>query len=457
VLDFYVSGRNLVVKVSTGSTKLLVPNDQGYSSVDLSYELAQSEYEYNEDNLYRVGSGGDDLEDPFYIDKLEYYSSSSSPLSYEVSNNELVPIRSGNGFGYINASGSIQVAAEFNSVSPFDGWVGIVGQNDATILIDQMGSFLATGYFKGFATENSFVYSYDDKQYLYKSEDKSATSGQSILLCDYCSVEGLLSNNILAVNFNGYPAYIKIEGSTARLLGNYLSSSFFKFSAALNDVQKTYYNDSEPNYDTYANRIDELPTPPDLIFSLSKIKLTLALNFGNTYDVNECMSELRRQIDFIPEEQQDLYGQLANYYYNNENYESAIIYFKLLEAIIPATFYREYGFEVAYAFEKVRNFDKAKETYLKCIKLDEVRAWNALGHVNWEMQNFLEAAESWKNALASAKRLNEKVFWSDGVVFINIGAAYSNIGDNTKMCEYYNIAIGSGNKEAIERYKEQCK
>ncbi len=89
--------------------------------------------------------------------------------------------------------------------------------------------------------------------------------------------------------------------------------------------------------------------------------------------------------------------------------------------------------------------------------MDEVRAWNQLGHVNFETQDFSAAAESWKNALASAKRLNEKVFWSDGVVFINIGAAYANIGDKTKMCEYYNIAIGSGNKEAIERYKEQCK
>jgi hypothetical protein len=73
------------------------------------------------------------------------------------------------------------------------------------------------------------------------------------------------------------------------------------------------------------------------------------------------------------------------------------------------------------------------------------------------MRNFPEAAESWKNALASAKRLNDNVFWSDGLVFINIGAAYANIGDNAKMCEFYNIAIGSGNKEAIQRYKEQCK
>lgn len=457
VLDYYVSGRNLVVKVSTGSTKLLVPNDQGYSSVDLSYELAQSDYEYGDDNLYRVGSGGDDnSDDPFYIDKLEYYSSSSLPLSYEVSN-ELVPIRSGNSFGYINATGSIQVAAEYNSVSPFVGWVGIVGQNDAAILIDQMGNYLATGNFQGFATENSFIYSYDDKQYLFTAGDKTATSGQSILVCDYCSVQGVLSNNILAVNFNGNPAYIKIEGSTARLLGNYLSSSYFKFSAALNELQKTYFNDSEPNYYTYANRIDELPTPPDLTYSLSKIKLQLALSFGNTSDVTECMSELRRQIDFTPEEQRDLYGQLAYHYYSNEYYENAIYYYKLLEAIIPATFVSQHGFEVGYAYREVRNFDEAKEIYSKCIKLDEVRAWNQLGHVNFETQDFSAAAESWKNALASAKRLNEKVFWSDGVVFINIGAAYANIGDKTKMCEYYNIAIGSGNKEAIERYKEQCK
>jgi outer membrane protein assembly factor BamD (BamD/ComL family) len=456
VLDYFVSGRNLVVKVSTGSTKLLVPNDQGYSSVDLSYELARSDDEYNEDNLYRVGSGADEYDDPFYIDKLEYYSSSSSALSYEVSNNELVPIRRGNGFGYVNTSGTIQVAAEFNSVSPFVGWVGNVGQNDATILIDQMGRFLATGNFAGFATDNSFIYSNDDKQYLYSSDDKSATSGQSIFLCDYCNVEGLLSNDILAVNFNGYPAYIKIEGSTARLLGNYLSSSFNKFSAALNDVQKTYFYDSEPNYNTYASRIDELPTPPDLTFSLSKVKLKLALSYGNSFNVDECMSELRRQIDFIPDEQQDLYGQVAYYYYNNENYESAIVYFKLLEAIIPATFYREYGFEVAYAYKEVRNLDKAKETYSKCIKFDEVRAWNELGHINFEMRNFSEAAESWKNALASAKRLNNTVFWSDGLVFINIGAAYANLGDRAKMCEFYNIATKSGNKEAIERYKEQC-
>jgi hypothetical protein len=67
------------------------------------------------------------------------------------------------------------------------------------------------------------------------------------------------------------------------------------------------------------------------------------------------------------------------------------------------------------------------------------------------------AIKSWNNALTAAKRLNREYYWSDGNVFLNLGAAFANQNNKAQMCQNYRAGMGFGNEEATRRYNAQCK
>ena len=84
---------------------------------------------------------------------------------------------------------------------------------------------------------------------------------------------------------------------------------------------------------------------------------------------------------------------------------------------------------------------------------DSSRLWiyNRMGHCHFDLGQYTEARDIWLKALNYAKKKGQESFWEDGIIFINIGAAYARLGDRDEMCRYYLIAKGSGTEEAISR------
>ena len=66
-----------------------------------------------------------------------------------------------------------------------------------------------------------------------------------------------------------------------------------------------------------------------------------------------------------------------------------------------------------------------------------IRALNSVGHVSFELKDYSQAKDDWLTALDLARNYEWFEFWESGNIFINIGAAWANLGDQEKMCEYY--------------------
>jgi tetratricopeptide (TPR) repeat protein len=171
----------------------------------------------------------------------------------------------------------------------------------------------------------------------------------------------------------------------------------------------------------------------------------------------DCIQELKKFLEFTKDEKVRIYEMVAYHYDYEGEYSRAVEYYELLEELLPATFIERYGASAGDANLKSYNRSKAKEIFLRYTNYDERLAWDQLGYIYFEEQSFQSAIDSWKAALAAARRDKMESYWSSGSVFINIGAAYANLNNTDKMCEYYRIALGSGNEEAQRRYNYQCK
>jgi tetratricopeptide (TPR) repeat protein len=100
---------------------------------------------------------------------------------------------------------------------------------------------------------------------------------------------------------------------------------------------------------------------------------------------------------------------------------------------------------------------QAKKMFENYIRHDEVSAWDQLGHIYFDERDYDMAIKSWNSALTSAKNSGREYFWSDGNVFVNLGAAFANKDNKAEMCKNYRAGMGFGNEEAARRYNSQCK
>jgi tetratricopeptide (TPR) repeat protein len=120
-------------------------------------------------------------------------------------------------------------------------------------------------------------------------------------------------------------------------------------------------------------------------------------------------------------------------------------------------FIQNYGYVAGYTYLKTNNRAEAKRILESYIRFDEVSAWDLLGHIYFDESDYDMAIKSWNSALTAAKNLNREYFWSDGNVFVKLGAAYANKNNKAEMCKNYRAGMGFGNEEATRRYNAQCK
>ncbi len=158
------------------------------------------------------------------------------------------------------------------------------------------------------------------------------------------------------------------------------------------------------------------------------------------------------------EETETVYAQLFNHFYYKDYYSQAATYLNQLKGLIPFDkFIQNYGFTAGYTYTKTNNRAEAKRIFESYIRFDEVSAWDQLAYIYFEERNFDMAIKSWNNALAAAKKLERTYYWSDGNVFLNLGAAFANQNNKAEMCKNYRASMGFGNEEATRRYNSQCK
>jgi tetratricopeptide (TPR) repeat protein len=333
-------------------------------------------------------------------------------------------------------------------------WVAELSSNELTLL-DPNGMSL-TGSLVGWIDEYTFLYGKGSEIYIHHSKAKRFSQGTNVKLCEDWSVNGALSPGLFEVTYNGFPAFIQISGGKANILGNYLNSSYRGFASKFAELRDEYFEDDDPSYSTYSSSLDQLDAPSEFKYPLALMKLKLALSLSS-YEVSSCIQGLKKFLEFSRDEKISIYERVAYHYDYEGEYSRAVDYYELLEELLPATFIERYGAMAGEANLKSYNRSKAKEIFLKYTNYNERLAWDQLGHIYFDERSFESAIDSWKAALAAARRDKSEWYWSNGWVFINIGAAYANLNNVAKMCEYYRIALGSGNEEAKLRYNNQCK
>lgn len=451
----YVSNNILAVQSADAGVQLLRATQTGYQGIQVPGATSVENNVWFYDDLDPEGEGfGGEYDEVFYLDDLEaYFTTSGRVNKYLELKTELIPLRYGTGFGIVDTTGRVAFNDE-RSLSGVHSWL-IELYDDDWMLKDASGTSIS-GSLVGWVDEYTFIYRKGSEIYVHKSKAKRFNQGMSTKLCENCSVNGAISPDLFEVAYNGFPAFIEVSGGRASLLGNYLNSSYFRFVKKFSDLRDDYYKDDDPSYYTYSRAIDALEAPNEFKYPLAVIKLKLAMNLSS-YEVSSCVQGLKKFLDFSKDEKGSIYSMVAFHYYGNEEYSNAVEYFDLLEELNPATFIQDYGASAGDANLKSYNRSKAKEIFLKYTNYDERYAWDQLGYIYFEERSFEAAIESWKAALAAARRDKNEWYWSNGNVFINIGAAYANLNNDAKMCEYYRIALGSGNEEAQRRYNYQCK
>lgn len=153
------------------------------------------------------------------------------------------------------------------------------------------------------------------------------------------------------------------------------------------------------------------------------------------------------------EEKESVYSQLFNHFY----YQAAT-YLNQLKALMSYDqFIQNYGSLAGFTYSKTNNSSEAKRILESYIRYEEVNGWDQLGHIYFDESDYDMAIKSWNNSLAAAKKLNREYYWSNGGVFVNLGAAYANQNNKVEMCKNYRAGMGFGNEEATRRFNAQCK
>ena len=258
------------------------------------------------------------------------------------------------------------------------------------------------------------------------------------------------------MDLDDFIGYVTKKNNQGQFLGEYLNSSFRKFKVKYDKLASEYWS-SEKSFYEIDELIGELNTPKDLTYGMALVKLRIAINKSQS-DFTSILDELSSYSKFDLEEKSSVYSQLFNHFYLEDNYYQAATYLNQLKALMSYDqFIQNYGSMAGFTYLKTNNRAEAKRIFESYTRYDEVNGWDRLGYIYFEERDFDMAIKSWNNALTAAKSSNNEYYWSNGGVFLNLGAAYANQNNKAQMCQNYRAGMGFGNEEATRRFNASCK
>jgi len=332
----------------------------------------------------------------------------------------------------------------------------VMDQELIQIIIDNKGTTIAEGYLTHWVNPYTFLYSDGDKVFEYTSLKQSADNGKKIELCSNCTIRQVIVPGVYELDVNGFIGYVINKSNQVQFLGDYLKSPFRRFKTNYDKLVSDYWI-TEKSFYEISRLIDELGAPKDVSYGIVLVKLRIAMDKGQS-DFTSILNELNSYSKFDSEEKNSVFAQLFNHFYGSENYSQAFNYLNQLRAVMNYDeFIRSYGYYAGVTYLKTNNRSEAKRIFESYIRHDEVSSWNQLGHIYFYERDYDMAIKSWNNALSAAKKLNSEYFWSDGNIFVNLGAAFSNQNNKAEMCKNFKAGMGFGNEEATRRYNAYCK
>jgi hypothetical protein len=449
----------------SGTVQLVIPKQGMLTTTPLPFVNAPENSEFYMGGFggYMEGMGDEPPEgyDLFWLNDLDerYYSNSNprSTFDWTEKYTDLVPVEIGQSYGYVNLSGELKIPSQYNYAQQFIGWTAQV-QDEAynQFIIDTKGNPIAQGYLSNWVNSTTFLYSDGDKIFEYTSTKQSAENGRKIEICSNCSIRTVIAPGVYEVSVDNFIGYVINKNTQGQFLGEYLKSPYRKFKLEYAKLISDYWSKENDFYEV--NRlIDELDTPKELKYAMAIVKFNVAINLDH-YDFSSILTELESYNEFNLEEKESIYFQLTSHFYNKDDYSQTATYLNDLKLIVDYDrFIQQYGLMAGYTYRKLYDRSEAKKIYTSYISYDEVSAHDNLGDIYFEERDFDMAIKSWNNALAAAKRLNNEYYWSNGNVFLNLGAAFANQNNKAQMCQNYRAGMGFGNEEATRRYNAQCK
>lgn len=446
---------------ASGDVQLVVPNQGKLTTTPLPFVNSPDP----EEEFFGDGDGedwfGGDGGDIFWINGLEdrYYPISNPRPQFKWSGKytDLVSVEIGNSRGYVNPSGELKIPSQFSYASQFDGWTAQVWDPESnSLLIDTNGKQIVRGYLSMWINSTSFIYTDGNKIFEYTSTKQSAENGRTKEICTNCTVRQVLAPGVYEVELDNFVGYVVNTTNQIQFLGTYPSSSFRKFKVKYDKLRSEYYAE-EKSYYELESLFDELNTPKDLTYGVALVKLRIAIDKGET-DFSSLLNELSSSGKFDLEERSSVYSELFNHFYYEEDYYRAVPYLNQLKGLMNFDqFIQNFGDTAGFTYLKTNNRTEAKKIFESYTRYNEVDGWDRLGYIYFEERDFDMAIKSWNNALAAAKKLERTYYWSDGRVFVNLGAAFANQNNKAEMCKNYRAGMGFGNEEATRRYNAQCK
>jgi hypothetical protein len=446
---------------ASGNVQLVVPKQGKLTATPLPFvNSPESEDEYYGDGEMMDHEGDGYASDLFWVSDLDgLYFNTGSPRFFwwNEKYTDLVPVEIGQTTGYINSSGELKIPSQYSYAEKFDGWTALVmDQDNNQQIIDTKGNPIASGYLSYWVNPFTFLYSDGEKIFEYTSSKQSAENGKKTEICSSCSIRSVIAPGVYEVDVDNFIGYVTTRNNQGYFLGEYLSSPFRKFKANYDKLVSEYWS-TERSYYEISRLIDQLGAPKDLAYGIALVKFRIAMEKGQS-DFTSILNELNSYSKFDSEEKNSVYSQLFNHFYYQENYYQAVSYLNQLKSLMDYTqFIQNYGYVAGYTYLKTNNRAEAKRILESYIRFDEVSAWDLLGHIYFDESDYDMAIKSWNSALTAAKNLNREYFWSDGNVFVKLGAAYANKNNKAEMCKNYRAGMGFGNEEATRRYNAQCK
>lgn len=449
----------------TGDVQLIVPKQGKLHTTPLVFVNSPNpEEEFYGDEQHYAGSP-DGYEDSFFsIDDLEIqYLFPSNPrptFEWKEIHTDLFPVEIGESYGFINSSGELKISSQFSYAQRFNGWTAqvtqVMDQELIQLIIDNKGTTIAQGYLNHWVNPYTFLYSDGNKVFEYTSLKQSADNGKKIEICSNCTIRQVIVPGVYELDVNGFIGYVINKSNQVQFLGDYLKSPFRRFKANYDKLVSDYWI-TEKSFTEVSRLIDELGAPKDVAYGIVLVKLRIAMDKGQS-DFTSILNELNSYSKFDSEEKNSVFAQLFNHFYASENYSQALNYLNQLRAVMNYDeFIRNYGYYAGDTYLKTNNRSEAKRIFESYISYDDVSSRNQLGHIYFNERDYDMAIKNWNNALTAAKKSNKEFFWSDGNIFVNLGAAFSNQNNKTEMCKNFKAGMGFGNEEATRRYNAYCK
>ncbi len=444
----------------SGSMNLIVPQQGKMTTTPVPFVNTPDP----EEEFYGDGDGGGfggDGSDLFWISELDErsYSTSIPRSSFEWTEKytDLVPVEIGETSGYVNLSGELILPSQFNYAQQFSGWTAqVMNEEGDYFIIDADGNPIAQGYLSQWVNSTTFLYGDGGKIFEYTSPKQSAENGRITEICSSCFIRQVIAPGIYEVDVDNFIGYVTKKNNQGQFLGEYLNSSFRKFKVKYDKLASEYWS-SEKSFYEIDELIGELNTPKDLTYGMALVKLRIAINKSQS-DFTSILDELSSYSKFDLEEKSSVYSQLFNHFYLEDNYYQAATYLNQLKALMSYDqFIQNYGSMAGFTYLKTNNRAEAKRIFESYTRYDEVNGWDRLGYIYFEERDFDMAIKSWNNALTAAKSSNNEYYWSNGGVFLNLGAAYANQNNKAQMCQNYRAGMGFGNEEATRRFNASCK